>query len=106
MVVNNCADLAVVKTVDKMHPFIGRTVVFTIVASNNGPNDAVGTEVNDAIQDGYTYVSSTVSKGTYNVSTGVWTIGGLNNGASETLTITAIVNSAGNYVNTAIILQQ
>ena len=57
--------------------------------------------VNDLLPNGYTYVSSTVSVGTYNNATGVWTIGNLTAGTNATLTITVKVNATGNYANTA-----
>lgn len=102
--VNVCfTDLSVVKTASDMSPFIGRTIVFTIVATNGGTDNGTGVEVNDILQSGYTYVSSTSTAGIYDPSTGVWTIDSLNNGASETLTVTVTVNAEGNYVNTAII---
>lgn len=102
--VNVCfTDLSVVKTASNMSPFIGKTIVFTIVATNNGTDNGTGVEVNDILQNGYTYVSSTSTDGTYDPSTGVWTIDSLNSGASETLTVTVTVNTEGNYVNTAII---
>ncbi|MCW3104780.1 MAG: hypothetical protein JWO09_3220 [Bacteroidetes bacterium] len=104
VVVNNCSsDLGVTKTVNNMHPFFGSTVVFTIVATNNGPADATGVEVNDILQSGYVFLSSTQTAGSYNAATGIWTIGNLSNGASATLTITATVIEGGNYVNNAII---
>jgi gliding motility-associated-like protein/uncharacterized repeat protein (TIGR01451 family) len=105
VVVNNCAsaDLGVIKTVNNLHPLFGHTVVFTIIATNYGPFDATGVEVADILESGYAYVSSTTTSGAYNASTGIWTIGMLANGASETLTITATVNSSGNYMNTATI---
>lgn len=102
--VNDCStDLSIIKTVDKMTPFMGRTVVFTLVADNNGPLNATGVEVSDPLQNGYTYVSSNATSGSYDPATGVWTIGTFNNGASATLSITATVLTEGNYVNTAII---
>src|ERR1035437_7418148 len=107
VVINNCSvatDLSVIKTANNIHPLIGHTeVVFTITATNNGPNNATGVIVTDILQSGYTYVSSTTTAGTYNSSTGVWTIGNLNNGASAILTVTVKVIAGGNYVNTAII---
>ncbi len=104
IVVNNCStDLSVVKTVNNTHPFIGSSVVFTITATNIGTYDATGVTVTDILQSGYTYVSSTATAGTYDHSTGVWTIGSMNNGAAESLTITVIVNSTGIYVNTALL---
>lgn len=102
--VNVCfTDLSVVKTATDMSPFIGRTIVFTIVATNGGTDNGTGVEVTDILQNGYTYVSSTTTDGTYDPLTGVWTIDSLNNGESETLTVTVTVNAEGNYVNTAII---
>ncbi|MDP1745588.1 MAG: ice-binding family protein [Bacteroidota bacterium] len=102
--VNVCfTDLSVVKTASDMSPFIGRTIVFTIVATNGGTDNGTGVEVNDILQSGYTYVSSTSTAGTYDPSTGVWIIDSLNIGESETLTVTVTVNAEGNYVNTAII---
>jgi gliding motility-associated-like protein/uncharacterized repeat protein (TIGR01451 family) len=104
VIVGDCAaDLSIIKTVSNTNPMIGHTVIFTITAANNGPADATGVTVIDILQSGYIYVSSTTTTGTYSNSTGVWTIGNLNNGASEILTITATVNSTGNYVNTATI---
>jgi len=97
------ADLSVVNTVNNEHPIIGKNVVFTIVATNNGPDIGTGVTLTDVLQSGYTYVSSTTTKGTYEPSTGLWTIGTMNVSATETLTITATINPLGNYVNTAII---
>ncbi len=97
------ADLSVVNTVNNEHPIIGKNVVFTIVATNNGPDIGTGVTLTDILQSGYTYVSSTTTTGTYEPSTGVWTIGTMNVSATETLTITATINPLGNYVNTAII---
>jgi len=103
VVINNCADLSVIKTVNNSHPIIGHNVIFTIVANNNGPDNATGVLVTDSLQSGYSYVSSTTTAGMYNPSTGVWTIGSLNNSTSQTLTITAMLIAKGNYINTAII---
>ena len=100
-VINCSVDLSIVKTVNITNPLIGHNVEFTIIATNNGPNDGTGVKVTDILQSGYTYVSSSTE--TYNLSTGVWIIGNLNNGISESLTINAKVNSIGNHDNTATI---
>jgi len=97
------ANLGIVKTASSMSPVIGSNVVFTIVAKNAGPNEATNVRVVDLLPTGYTYVSSTVSTGNYNNTTGVWTIGTVANGASATLTVTATVNQTGVYANTATI---
>jgi gliding motility-associated-like protein/uncharacterized repeat protein (TIGR01451 family) len=105
VIIHDCiADLNVVKTVNNVHPLFGQNVVFTITATNNGPYDATGVSVTDILQNGYDYISSTTTTGTYNSTTGIWTIGNLNNGATAILTITAKVISTGNYVNTATIV--
>ncbi|MEC4005032.1 DUF11 domain-containing protein, partial [Flavobacterium sp. SUN052] len=95
------ADLAVVKVASNMSPIIGTNVTFTITASNNGPSNATGVTVNDAIPAGYTIVSVTPSTGTWTSPN--WTIGNLNNGSNATLTIVAKVNPSGSYSNTATI---
>lgn len=104
VIVNTCiADLNIVKTASSMTPFIGSTIIFTIVANNAGPYNATQVGVNEMIQSGYTYVSSSATAGTYDPSTGVWSINTMNSGTTETLTITATVLASGNYVNTAVI---
>ena len=97
------SDLVVTKTINNTTPLVGSNVIFTITARNNGASNNNNVTVNDLLPSGYTYVSNTTSTGTYNSTTGVWTIGNLNNGASATLTITATVKSSGIYTNTATI---
>jgi gliding motility-associated-like protein/uncharacterized repeat protein (TIGR01451 family) len=102
VVVYNCAgtDLSVVKTVDNTHPMVGNNVVFTLTVSNKGPNNVTGVIVGDTLQNGFTYVSSSATKGGYNASTGIWTIDSLNSGVTAVLMITAKVNASGTYINT------
>ena len=95
------SDLSVTKTVDNSTPDTADNVVFTIIATNNGASNNTNVAVNDALPNGYSYVSYTATTGSYNSSTGIWTIGALAAGANATLTITAKVNSAGSYANTA-----
>jgi uncharacterized repeat protein (TIGR01451 family)/gliding motility-associated-like protein len=97
------SDLKVVKTVNNSTPKVGETVTFTIKVTNNGPSAATGVTVTDILQSGFSYVSSTSGTGSYNTGTGVWTIGNLAVGAEATLTMTAKVQSAGTYVNTAVV---
>ncbi|MBB6236584.1 putative repeat protein (TIGR01451 family), partial [Pedobacter sp. AK013] len=95
-------DLQITKTVNKTNPTVGENVTFTITATNNGPSNATGVQVNDLLKSGYTFVSAT--PGTYNATTGVWTIGALNSTSSQTLSIVATVNAnatAANYGNDA-----
>jgi gliding motility-associated-like protein/uncharacterized repeat protein (TIGR01451 family) len=104
IIANVCiADLSILKTVNISHPIINQAIVFTITVINNGPDDATGVSVSDLLQSGYTYVSSSASKGTFNNSIGLWTIGTFKKGESEILTIHVTVNSTGTYTNTATI---
>jgi gliding motility-associated-like protein/uncharacterized repeat protein (TIGR01451 family) len=86
--------------VNNATPVIGSNVVFTITVTNNGPSTATNVVATDQLPTGYTYVSDN-SGGAYNSTTGIWTIGNLNNGATASLQITATVNASGNYTNTA-----
>jgi gliding motility-associated-like protein/uncharacterized repeat protein (TIGR01451 family) len=97
------ADLNVTKTVNIASPPVASKVIFTVTAKNAGINDDYGVKINDLLPSGYTYVSAVPGVGSYNNSTGVWTIGNLSNGSSAVLTVTALVNASGNYTNTAVI---
>ncbi|MEL4308908.1 PKD domain-containing protein [Joostella sp. CR20] len=99
-------DIEVEKVVDNMNPTVGDEVTYTISVYNN-PNggmyigDATGVIVTDVLPSGLNFVSATTSVGTYDETVGVWEVGDLANGATETLTITARVRILGNYANTA-----
>lgn len=95
------ADLSLTKTINNTTPLIGSLVTFEVVVTNNGPQDTSGVTVTDLLPSGYTYSNFTISTGTYNPTTGLWTVGNLINGKSETLQILAIVNPTGNYINSA-----
>ncbi|TDP03209.1 PKD domain-containing protein [Flavobacterium sp. 245] len=95
------SDLSLTKTVNNATPLVGSQVTFEVIVTNNGPQDNRGVQITDLLPTGYTYNGSTVSAGSYNPTTGLWTVGNLNNGQSETLHITATVNLTGDYLNIA-----
>ncbi len=99
------ADLSITKTSNVNNPNVGTNVIFTLVATNNGPSAATDVTVLDHLPSGYAYVSDN-GGGNYSTGTGVWIIGNLPNGASTTLNITATVLATGGYSNTAIISGQ
>lgn len=78
----------------------GNNVVFTLTAINNGTSPATGITVTDILPSGFTYLSSSASQGTYDNTTGIWSVGALAAGDDATLTITATVNVVGSYQNT------
>ncbi len=86
------ADLSLTKTVDNNNPNDGDAVNFTITVTNSGPHSATGIEVTDVIPTGLDFNSATPSQGTFNASTGIWTVGTLAANASATLKINVTVN--------------
>ena len=93
------ADLSLNKTVDHGSPTVGQTIVFTVSVTNAGPNTATGVDVTDTVPTNLVNVTTGVSQG--GVTGDVWTVGSLANGAGASLSITGVVNSAGNFTNTA-----
>lgn len=95
------SDLSLVKTVNNATPLVGSLVTFEVVITNNGPQDNFGVQVRDVLPSGYTFTGFTISTGTYDTATGVWTVGNLVAGDAETLQIVARVNPSGDYTNKA-----
>ncbi|KAF2338486.1 PKD domain-containing protein [Flavobacterium tistrianum] len=95
------SDLSLTKTVNNVTPLVGSLVTFEVVVTNNGPQDNFGVQVTDVLPSGYTFAGSTISTGTYDSATGIWIVGNLVTGDSETLQIVAQVNPNGIYTNTA-----
>ena len=97
---NPVSDIEMDMTVDNATPLVGDDVVFTIEITNNGPSDATGIVVADLLPSGYTFVSDDAS-GSYNPSTGVWTVDPITGSGTATINITASVNASGDYENVA-----
>ena len=98
------ADLSIAKTVAPLAVPAGATVTFTVQVKNLGPDAAASSTVQDMLPSGYTYVSHTVTQGSYVPATGVWNLGTLvSSGAASTrvLTVVASANATGNHVNLA-----
>ena len=90
-------DLSVVMTVDNPIAPPGSVVVFTIVATNNGPDNQTGVSVSALLPSGYTYISHSTTSGSFMATTDLWNIGNLNVGESQILTITSFTNQNGNF---------
>ncbi|MGL4669595.1 MAG: DUF7507 domain-containing protein, partial [Methanobacteriaceae archaeon] len=100
---NNASDLVVVKTVDNGNPVNGAIINYTVIASNAGPDTAINVFLSDVLPAGLQFISASVSVGTFNATTGLWTIGNMDKDAVAILTIMVKVVSAGNISNVAII---
>lgn len=97
------ANLTITKTANPTKLTVGQKVTFTIKVTNNGPDTATGVFVKDKLPSGLTYLSYSSTKGSYNAGTGIWTIGNMNAGTSETLNMIALTKAAGSYENIAIV---
>ncbi|MDD5467903.1 MAG: sortase [Anaerolineales bacterium] len=87
------ADLRVEKTANPTSLREGGVVTFTVTVTNNGPDDTTDVVLNDILDAKLTFISATPSKGTYNSSSGVWSIGDLDFGAVATLQLVTRVKS-------------
>ena len=95
------ADLVLSKTVDDPTPNVGDVITFTVTLGNSGPNNATNVQVTDLLPAGLSFVSDTPSQGTYNPTTGVWTVGTVSTTVSQTLLIRATVLGPSAQTNTA-----
>ncbi|WP_163410766.1 T9SS type B sorting domain-containing protein [Flavobacterium ajazii] len=95
-----CSDLKVEKEVSAI---LGNQATFKITASNISTNDDTNVRVTDLLPSGYQFVSAAPGIGAYNNTTGIWTIGNLTAGSSQTLTIVATILNTGNFINVATI---
>jgi uncharacterized repeat protein (TIGR01451 family)/fimbrial isopeptide formation D2 family protein len=92
------ADLEVCKIVNDTKPNYHDTITYTITAKNNGPNNATGVKINDLLPAGLEFVSYTTTKGTYDSSTGIWTIGDLDAWCNAVLNVIAKVNTSNTCI--------
>jgi uncharacterized repeat protein (TIGR01451 family) len=95
------ADLAVGKSVSNPTPNVGDTITYTVTVTDNGPDAATGVTLQDILPPQVGYQSSTATEGSYDPATNTWTVGAVAVGATQTLTITVLVNSPDPATNTA-----
>ena len=101
VITETLADLVVVKVVSNKNPHKGDIITWTITVTNNGPDGAEDVKVTDKLPSGLTFIES---DGSYDASTGVWTIGDLANGKSVSLTIKTKVDiTNANITNVAVV---
>jgi uncharacterized repeat protein (TIGR01451 family) len=91
------------ETISNATPNVGDQITFTETLSNLGPDAATGVQLTDLLPAGLSFVAANPSQGTYNSNTGLWTVGTVNSGAPQTLSITATVVSPATQTNTGTI---
>ena len=101
VVLEQLTNLVTVKTLasGNSNPAEGDIVTFEIEVTNDGPDTATNVSLTDLIPAGLTatVANGGISQGTYNATTGLWSIGTLANGESATLTLQGTVDAnAGN----------
>ncbi len=98
------ADLEIKEEVDTADPKIGQMVQFTITATNNGPNNATGVEVDDSLPVDFTISFTSVTQGTFDQIADVWMIGDLGINESATLIVKGYFTDKGEFNSSAIIV--
>ena len=96
--INPAADLSLYKTVVRIE---GNHVTWEIVVTNLGPDTAVNARVIDVLPKGLEFVSYYASRGVFDSTKGLWTIGDIQNGEKVTLLIETIAVDAGVIINEA-----
>ena len=81
------------KTVDAATAHEGDTLTYAMTVGNTGTADATGVTASETLPTGATFVSATASTGTFDSTSGVWTVGTVAVGTTETLTVTVTVDA-------------
>lgn len=102
---NLIADLSIEKTASDPPHYFGDDVVFTIVVTNSGPDNATNVNVQELPGSGFLYVSHVATLGTFDIMTGIWNIPllGYPTPGIATLTITATILPEGEYHNGVVV---
>ena len=85
------ADLGVAVTANQARYTAGDTVIYTVTLTNDGPDDTTGVVVTDGLPAELTFESSAADRGTYDDTTGEWTVGDMAVGELLQLILTATI---------------
>ncbi len=95
------ADLELQKSVNTPSVLAGEIVTYTLILTNNGPDEATNVEVLDQLPDGVLYVGNTASAGLFNAATNIWSVPALAAGEMATLDLLVEVTGSNNITNIA-----
>ncbi|WP_371396522.1 DUF11 domain-containing protein [Fretibacter rubidus] len=93
-------DLSMAIAPSSTTPDYGTSVNLAYTITNSGAATATGVTADIILPSGLDFVSST-GAGSYNDTTGVWTVPNITAGNSQTITISATVLTSGGYTTTA-----
>ncbi|MCR4429312.1 MAG: hypothetical protein NUV68_08285 [Caldiserica bacterium] len=94
------SDLVVSKSVTPSQAYFGQSVEYVMKVFNAGPDNALSVSATEPFPNWLSWTSTFVSQGSYDQSSGVWTIGNLGAGETATLTINGTATSTGVFSNT------
>lgn len=97
------ADLSLSQSMSPEVVSSGESISIVISVTNHGPYPTSGVKVKSLLPAGLSHDSNT-GDGTYDVSSGIWTIGHLNRQEVARLTITTFAGGSGTVSNTAEII--
>jgi uncharacterized repeat protein (TIGR01451 family) len=100
------ADLQLTKMVTTAPTTFGDTVGYSISATNLGPDEATGVVLRDSLPPGLTYLSHTTSTGTFDVVSGLWTVGTIAVNDTIAMTLNAVVTGSGIVANSVSVESQ
>ena len=86
---------------DGIHVGLGQPFAFSIRVLNHGPADATGIVVNDLLPAGIQAVQAMAGQGSFDLQTGVWSVGSLPQGGQADLQLVVVAAQAGSFQNTA-----
>ena len=85
-------NLTISKTTAQTEVRAGEDITYVITVANSGQGDATGVKVTESLPLNTTFWSASTASGTYDLATGVWTVGNITAGATATLIIVLAVN--------------
>lgn len=91
----NYADLSLAGSISSASPSIGATISYALTVRNSATSNqtATGVQVSDVLPAGVSFVSAS-GTGTYNGTTGTWSVGNLAPGQSASITLTVVVTAS------------
>lgn len=92
---SNFADLSLTKTASNASPANGTAVNYTLTVSSaaTSTDPATGVSVRDILPNGVNFVSAS-GDGSYNAASGIWNVGTVTPGSSETIVISVNVDAS------------